>query len=454
MVEHMILSTDSIDKDYTSTWYRKWMLRLGANPNVRHAKFWEQAMIYGALKQNGMLKPGKKGLGFGVGVEHLVSVFANEGVDITATDQAPENAQEWDNGQLSHGKKSLYYKSIIDKKDFEKRVDFRYHDMNVLEKSFVGKYDFVWSNCVIGHLGSMKLSEKHLKRHAKYIKDGGISVLTTELVVSSLTETVTANSGTIVWRLSDLLRVFNEMLDNDMVANRMRLRFATSPQDYNIYYTDGGLNIKDVIDGTATLDEPMEKIGFSNWAITQLQIIFKKRRLSKLQKSFYRLVYWYDYQVNTMKLKRFMNHDGDIADYRTRYETADLEVMPNKKAHRITTKPGSTVSVTVRYKNNSTKPLFAYGLHMPLHVPPILLANASPVNSDSKLHTKSWFSKNRVAAEFKGDSHKVSPGGSFEYTFNVKAPRAKGIHSEDFCLVLEGVGDIPRSRISLQLTVK
>lgn len=429
------------------------MRKIGADPNICHAKAWEQAMIYAALKKSGQLRPGKRGLGFGVGVEQLVSIFAGEGAHITATDQAPEDALEWDNGQLSHGKKSLYYKGLVSKQAFDERVEFRHHDMNKLERDFIGQYDFVWSNCVIGHLGSMKLSEAHLKRHAKYINYGGVSVLTTELTVSSLTETVTENSGTIVWRLSDLYRLFNEMLDVDMVANRLKLRLARTPEDYSIFYTEGGLNINDIISGKARLDKPMEKIGFSNWAITQLQVVFKKRHISKLRKALYRLAYWYDYQMNTRRLKQFMNHAGDIADYATRYDTADLDVAPSKKLVNVATKPAAIVGVKIRYKNNSSKPLFAYGLHTPLHVPPTLLATANPANRDSELYTKGWFSKNRVATEFKGDSHRVLPGESFEYEFAAKAPRGKGTHSEDFCLVLEGVGDIPKSVFTLKLTV-
>jgi hypothetical protein len=119
----------------------------------------------------------------------------------------------------------------------------------------------------------------------------------------------------------------------------------------------------------------------------------------------------------------------------------------------ITAKPSSTQTISIRYTNNSDKPLFEYGLHTPLHVPPLLLATANPINRKSKLRTPGWFSDNRIAAEFSNDSHRARPGEMFEYRFAVKVPAKKGVYSEDFCLVLEGVGDIPQSHVTLHIKV-
>jgi hypothetical protein len=443
------LSTDLIYDDFHSDFYAGWLKRLGMG-SVYHAKVWEQVMIYSALKKSGKLSTGNKGLGFGVGLEPLVSIFASEGAHITATDQAPEDGKDWDSdGQLAHGKDSLYYKNYVPKKLFDEHVEFQYHDMNTLEKSFINKYDFIWSNCVIGHLGSMKLSEKNLLRHARYIKYGGISVLTTEMTISSLTETVIDNSDTIIWRLSDLYRVFNDMLGVDMVANRLKLRLAKSPEDYTIF--SGGLKeANDIFLGKSKAFH--SKLMFSNWAITQVQIIFKKRRVSKLEKSFYKALYAYDYALNKRKLKKYMAANGDIADYKLTYETTGLDITASK-LKPVTIKANAKTDITITYTNNSNKRIFSYGLNTPLHVPPVLLATANPINRTSMLYTKNWFSANRPAADFNHNSHRVLPKEKFKYKFTIKAPSKKGLYTEDFSLVLEGLGDIPKSHVKLTLNV-
>lgn len=458
-----LLSTDAINKDFELPEYRRWVKRLSLEDAAHHAKFWEQMMIYEALKEHGVLAKGKKGIGFGVGTEPLVSVFANEGAQVLATDQAPEDeALAWDNGQLAKGKSSLYDKKLIDKKKFDKNVSFEHHDMNIFNKKWADKFDFAWSNCVIGHLGSMKLSEKHLVRHSKYIKYGGISVLTTELNISSLTETVDDNSGTIIWRLSDLRRLFSKMLDEDMVASRFKLRLKADDTDDYIYYEIGS----NTPDGIYLPDAYITKIPFSNYAIVQIQIIFKKKRLTAAQRSIYRALYALDFARNTQKLRQYINSGGDITDYNTKYESTNISVTPVKKTQKITAKKGELSQVSLTFENKSTQPLFAYGLHTPLHVPPTVLATAGPVNRNSKLHSKTWFSENRPTVTFephydKRDyvnhshgEHRVLPGEKFTYTFGLQAPKKAGTYKEELCLVLEGMGDIPSSRVTLDISVK
>jgi hypothetical protein len=57
-----------------------------------HRKFWEFAYISQCLEERGMLQPGRRGLGFGVGREPLASVFAKRGCAIVATDLAANAA--------------------------------------------------------------------------------------------------------------------------------------------------------------------------------------------------------------------------------------------------------------------------------------------------------------------------------------------------------------------------
>ncbi len=65
--------------------YAYWCKRIKEVPRW-HRKQWEFVYICQALWEAGMLDAGKRGLGFGVGKEPLVALFAALGCNITATD--------------------------------------------------------------------------------------------------------------------------------------------------------------------------------------------------------------------------------------------------------------------------------------------------------------------------------------------------------------------------------
>src|SRR5512142_3001023 len=81
--------------------YEEWCARIREAPRL-HRKQWEFVYIAQALFERGMLAPGKRGLGFGVGQEPLAALFASYGCEIVATDQDPRDAKSsgWtDTGQ-------------------------------------------------------------------------------------------------------------------------------------------------------------------------------------------------------------------------------------------------------------------------------------------------------------------------------------------------------------------
>lgn len=463
------LSTDILNSDFRKPFVKKWLSELSVNPKTRHAKFWEQAMIAEALKKNGMLQVGKKGFGFGVGREQLVSLFAASGVDILATDQAPDgNALDWNNGQLANGKASLYYPKIIDKESFEQRVNFMHHDMNTHDPSLDNSFDFTWSNCVIGHLGSMALSEKYLYSHGKYLKDGGISVITTELNISSLDETVDRDSGTIIWRLRDLERVCINMLKHDMVAEPFVLRLRKDHSDDGIYFDIDYVNPRNISRLNST--EYMTKIPFSNYAITPIQLIFHKKTLSPHQSSRCADKYRKIFAKNEHRLRRYQKRKkADIGDYAVKYDIENIHLPPQKEVYAIRTKSETRRKVRVGFKNTTSSPFFSYGFHTPLGVQPLVVSTDSPVNRDSDLYDDSWFSANRPSVGFAPQitqewkiankerchgRHRTLPGELFTYTFIVKAPRKSGVYEEPFCLLLEGAGVIKESRFIIRLRVE
>src|SRR5580698_7522774 len=112
MLRSQLCSADSL----RSPALRAWAERLrplwvgGAHDDrevMLHRKMWEWLFIAEALRERGLLAPGRRGLGFGVGQEPLVALFAAEGCDLVATDQPhdlavssgwTDSAVEWAGG--------------------------------------------------------------------------------------------------------------------------------------------------------------------------------------------------------------------------------------------------------------------------------------------------------------------------------------------------------------------
>src|SRR5262249_29408124 len=76
---------DSFEHPY----FAYWADRIGL-PKHYHRKYWEHVFICQALWERGVLRPGAKGLGFGVGREPLAAFFASEDCEILGTDLAPD----------------------------------------------------------------------------------------------------------------------------------------------------------------------------------------------------------------------------------------------------------------------------------------------------------------------------------------------------------------------------
>lgn len=446
----------AIAKDFQSDWYKKWAAKLHS-PAGRHAKFWEEGALLETMSSRGLLKPGKKGLGMGVGQEKLPSLIASYGVEVVATDQDPESdqAKQWDNGQLSKGTDSLFYKDIIDKKKFNDLVTYRSYDMNVYEPAFSKQFDFIWHNCVIGHLGSMRRSIKHLATSAKYLKPGGYLIFTTEINIGSLNKNIDEDSDTITWRLSDLERLQGELMDHGLISENTIFSYGDSPEDLKIEYHP--LGDPDSRNESKEISQPdffETKITFSNHAIMQVLLVFKKHNIGPLQKLLRTNLYFLSRHINQRKLLSHSKKNPDLRDYHSpaTINSADVERL-NQEVLKFKAKKGQELSIDVKFKNNSSSNLYEYGPIFPYSAHPLVVSTAKPINhTDSKVYSESWFSKNRPAVAFSQvesldgniknkEFHKAAPGEIFSFKFKVKAPNKKGKVSEEFCLTQEGIVD-------------
>lgn len=215
---------------------RRWFELQGMpNPqNIIHRKSWEFSYITIALRERGMLQPGRKGIGFAVGCELLPSYFASQGCEIIATDLwlNSENAKLWAaSGQNAAGNiEKLNELGHCPDEIFKERVSYANADMNHIPEDFYGKFDFCWSSCAIEHVGSLEKSKAFLKNVLNVLKPGGISVHTTEYNLSSNERTYTEGNS-ILYRKKDLIEIVEWMREHGHEIEELDLRTGDKEGD-------------------------------------------------------------------------------------------------------------------------------------------------------------------------------------------------------------------------------
>lgn len=188
-------------------------------PTMVHRKMWEWLFICEALHRGGMLTPGRRGVGFGVGREPLVALFAGMGCEIVATDLDPDRARAagWtESGQeYTGGLAGLNDAGLCPPDEFERRVRYRHVDMNHVPQDLRG-FDFAWSSCAFEHLGTLGAGADFVVRQMDCVVPGGMAVHTTELNLSSDEDTV-ASGATVLYRRRDV---------RELVARLRRLGYV------------------------------------------------------------------------------------------------------------------------------------------------------------------------------------------------------------------------------------
>jgi hypothetical protein len=171
-----------------------------------HRKMWEWLFICQALFERGRLEEGRRGLGFGVGREPLVALFAGLGCEVVATDLDPEQARAagWtDTGEeYTGGLEGLNDHGLCPPGEFARRVTYRYVDMNHVPGDLRG-FDFTWSSCAFEHLGDLGAGTEFIVEQMRCLAPGGVAVHTTELNVSSDERTV-ESGATVLYRRRDI----------------------------------------------------------------------------------------------------------------------------------------------------------------------------------------------------------------------------------------------------------
>jgi methyltransferase family protein len=204
-------------------------------PVMVHRKMWEWLFICQALSERDMLCPGRRGLGFGVGREPLVPVFAALGCEIVATDLEPDRAREagWTatGDEYSGGLEGLHDERLCRRDELVRLVRYRHVDMNDVPDDLRG-FDFTWSSCAFEHLGDLAAGLDFVVEQMRCLAPGGIAAHTTELNVSSNDRTVAAGP-TVLYRRRDIdelakrLRGLGYQIDVDLTE-------GTAPADHHV----------------------------------------------------------------------------------------------------------------------------------------------------------------------------------------------------------------------------
>lgn len=224
--------------------YSYWCMALKENPRL-HRKQWEFVYICQVLYERGFFKKGASALGFGVGKEPLVALFASFGMEVMATDLDFSNAEKlgWvATNQHSHNLEALNEKGICDSELFEKLVSFRSVDMNNIPED-IGSYDICWSSCAFEHLGSIRKGLDFVLKSTALLKPGGIAVHTTEFNVGSNSRTLDNNRDFVIFRRRDIEELIRELSANGYLVEV-------------VDYSSGGDELERYVDIPPYVSEP------------------------------------------------------------------------------------------------------------------------------------------------------------------------------------------------------
>src|SRR5687767_5653405 len=214
--------------------YDLWSSRLRLRP-IRHRKYWEYAFIMQALERRELLRPGCRGLGFGVGKEPLAAYMAKLGCDVVATDLPQERAKEL--GWTSTNEHAASFAEldsfgVCDLETLQKHVTFRAVDMNDVPRDLVD-FDFTWSSCAFEHLGSIAQGLAFVERSVETLRPGGVAVHTTEFNVSSDTETH-ESSDTVLFRKRDFEDLIKRLTARGHHVAELSLHPGSTPPDEHV----------------------------------------------------------------------------------------------------------------------------------------------------------------------------------------------------------------------------
>lgn len=459
----MLKSHSLVWSDFQTDWYKRWAKELYQDTKhlenyALHAnKFWQNAAMVQALWERQAIQEGAKGLGFGVGQERLPALFAKYGVHITATDQdfTTQKAGHWAEHELATSAQSLNRLKICDPKKFKNQVEYMPVDMKKVPKKLHGKYDFLWSNCALGHLGSIPDGLNFIESSLQCLKPGGWAVHTTELNILSNGETVTGGS-TVIFRLKDIQSLSQKLTKQGYIVSPLALVFGPDEKDKRISMRP-------------EFGNDFSKIQVMGHLATQILLIIHKpknfqqnqaphaifRRQMSLRRSYLR---------NLQAISRYKRSDRTVVPILKSQKTkpTQLDLTPAKTFLKVKIKKGESTSIYLDFKNNSKVPLFDTYARLGENKP-ITLATTKPNDRASQFFDKSWHgkNKNRPSVDVYSKAGRkytlidyVQPGQEFAFLLTLNSNKLqKGTYTEEFSIVQEHAGWVPNTSVTVHVEV-
>lgn len=193
--------------------HARWCARMNLTPGIQR-KQWEFVYIAECLDALGLLRPGSRGLGFGVGQEPLPALFARAGCDVLATDLPVGDARLklWrPSHQHAATLDEIPWWGICDEEELRTHVQLRPVDMNAIPADLRrGQFDFAWSASALDHLGSLAHGLAFIRNSLECVRPGGVVVHTTEYNVRSNAKTLD-HGDVVVYRRRDLEALAGEL---------------------------------------------------------------------------------------------------------------------------------------------------------------------------------------------------------------------------------------------------
>lgn len=229
-----------------------------------HRKLWEFVFVCQALYERGLILPGRRGLGFGVGTEPLSAYFASKGCEIVGTDMDVEAAIEagWtESPQHATGLAHMARPAMIPMEVFESRVRFRVVDMNEVPTDLTN-FDFCWSACAFEHLGTIERGLAFVERSIQTLKVGGYAVHTSEYNLTSNEDTI-CEGPTVLFRRRDFEALARRVADAG---------HQITPIDFHPGYGHVDRHID-----TPPFNEDLHlKVQMDGWAFTSIGFVIRR----------------------------------------------------------------------------------------------------------------------------------------------------------------------------------
>lgn len=197
--------------------FARWTAELKM-PRRYDRRDWESVYLLQVLSRYGMLRPGARGLGFGVGIDKLPAAMASHGCTVVATDRA---------GERLRSVEVLRFPEICSDEVFDRQVSSRAADMTAIPRDLTG-FDFVWSTGALERLGSIDAGLAFVRDAIGCLTYGGLAVHTTTLNLSSNEDTA-EDFETVVFRKRDLEKVAIDLVSRGHYVAQFSYDQGSSP---------------------------------------------------------------------------------------------------------------------------------------------------------------------------------------------------------------------------------